>query len=60
MCVCVCGEREREREREHFKTENHLVLLFTQMSTLNWQESHGGGIKRGEEKKRFGAKKSKD
>ena len=53
--VCACGERE-----SILKTENHLVLLFTQMSTSNWQESHGGGIKRGEEKKWFGAKKSKD
>lgn len=44
--VCACGERE-----SILKTENHLVLLFTQMSTSNWQESHGGGIKRGEEKK---------
>lgn len=37
-------ERERERKKESIvKPEKLPVLLFTQKSTLNWQESHGVG-----------------
>lgn len=50
MCVYMCVYtythtcRGREREKESIlKTEKHLVLLFTQKNTLNWQESHGMG-----------------